>query len=289
MELKVVAERKAGFTAPIHLADALRTRRASARAQVDDPRGQERSGHPAQRQRRRRSCGSGRSSSSAPPTQPDAAKPADGKPAPAPGTVPRGRPGVGLVAAGGPGDRPAVRRSARSRRRRSSRASRRPVRCKVDQKTEFDGKAKVELVGLPPTTAHDRARRSRRRHAELVFHVKTDAKTPAGQHNQPRSAGRDRDQGRRADRAQHRPAAACCGSTSPPPKPNAPAKPAAAAAKPPRRRRRQRPLTRLEKLRLEQAAKAAKSAAPATPVDALTYPHATRIPEASDVGESADV
>ncbi|HEV2292360.1 MAG TPA: PPC domain-containing protein [Tepidisphaeraceae bacterium] len=57
-----------------------------------------------------------------------------------------------------------------------------PVLINLEQKTPFDGKAKVQLVGLPPNaTAPEMEITSADK--TVVFEVKADAKTPVGQHN----------------------------------------------------------------------------------------------------------
>ncbi|MGB7159933.1 MAG: pre-peptidase C-terminal domain-containing protein [Tepidisphaeraceae bacterium] len=56
------------------------------------------------------------------------------------------------------------------------------VLCHIEQKTPFDGKANVKLVGLPPNaTAPEMEITSADK--SVVFDVKADAKTPVGQHN----------------------------------------------------------------------------------------------------------
>jgi hypothetical protein len=132
-----------------------------------------------------------------------------------------------------------------------------PVLCKLEQKTKFDGKAKLQLVGLPPNTKADDIEITAA-DQQAVFNVNVDAKTPAGQHNQLACLLTVVKDGE--------PIVQTVSSGGvlrvdppPPPKANEPAKPAAPApqqaaaqAKAP-----EKILSRLEKLRLEQAAKAA--------------------------------
>jgi hypothetical protein len=56
------------------------------------------------------------------------------------------------------------------------------VLCNLEQKRPFEGKAKVQLLGLPPnTTAAEKEITSS--DSKVVFDVQTDAKSPAGSHN----------------------------------------------------------------------------------------------------------
>jgi hypothetical protein len=56
------------------------------------------------------------------------------------------------------------------------------VLCSLEQKRPFDGKATVQLLGLPPnTSAPPRAIASSDK--SVVFDVKTDGKSPIGSHN----------------------------------------------------------------------------------------------------------
>jgi hypothetical protein len=56
------------------------------------------------------------------------------------------------------------------------------VLCNLDQKTPFDGKAKVKLVGLPPNATAPDAEISAS-DKSIVFDVQAGEKTPVGQHN----------------------------------------------------------------------------------------------------------
>ena len=124
---------------------------------------------------------------------------------------------------------------------------------KVAKAVDFEGKAKVTLLGLPNKVTtdveddhqgHDGAGLPRQDRRGLAGRQPREPVLPGGRHAE-----------RRADRAQHS-ARASCGSTCRcRPRPNAPPTPvAAAAAQPPRRRRSraEKRLTRLEKLRLEK-------------------------------------
>jgi len=56
------------------------------------------------------------------------------------------------------------------------------VLCSLEQKRPFAGKAKVQLLGLPPnTSAAEREITSS--DGKVVFDVRTDAKSPVGPHN----------------------------------------------------------------------------------------------------------
>ncbi|MEA2707545.1 MAG: hypothetical protein QOF78_146, partial [Phycisphaerales bacterium] len=122
------------------------------------------------------------------------------------------------------------------------------VLCKLEQKKKFDGKAKIELLGLPPNatappkeiTAAD---------TEVIFDVTTTDKTPTGQHkslfcavtmtqsNEPIQQTIAGGGVLRID-------------APAPPKPSA--TPVAAAAPDPNAKPA-KPMSRLEKLRLEQS------------------------------------
>ena len=57
------------------------------------------------------------------------------------------------------------------------------VVCKLEQKTKFDGKAKIELRGLPAgVTANPASKEITASDTEVTFDVSTSAKSPAGQH-----------------------------------------------------------------------------------------------------------
>jgi hypothetical protein len=88
------------------------------------------------------------------------------------------------------------------------------VLCNLDQKTPFDGKAKVKLVGLPPNatapeteiTAADKS---------IVFDVQ--AAKDAGRSAQLAVLPGDRHEGRRADHPQHRPGRRAANRSAVPP------------------------------------------------------------------------
>jgi hypothetical protein len=129
-----------------------------------------------------------------------------------------------------------------------------PVLCKLTPGTKFDGKAKLQLVGLPPNTTANELEISAA-DTQAVFEVKVDAKTPAGQHNQLACLLTLMKDGE--------PIVQTVSSggvlrVDPPPPPK-PDQPAAAAPQPPAAPEKapEKVLSRLEKLRLEQAAKAA--------------------------------
>lgn len=132
------------------------------------------------------------------------------------------------------------------------------VVIKVEKRTDFEGPAKVELLGLPNEVTTE-PREITKDSKELVFPVKTTPKSPAGRHKTVIC--------RAVVTANGEPISHTLGTgelridTPLPPKPNQPATaaaPAAAAAPAPPAEKR---LSQLEKLRLErQQAKAAKPA-----------------------------
>ena len=125
---------------------------------------------------------------------------------------------------------------------------------KVNKAVDFPGEAKVTLVGLPNRVTTEPATITKDS-TEVVFHLKTDPATPAGRDEEPVLPGRGHPR-RRADRAQprhrpppgRRPAAAEEGRAAAPA-----AKPTTAAAP-------DKPLSRLEKLRLESRERAKAAA-----------------------------
>jgi hypothetical protein len=133
--------------------------------------------------------------------------------------------------------------------------------CKVQQLVPFTGTAKAKLLGLPhAVTAPDVDLTKDTK--ELVFKVKTDKGSPPGQHQNifAQVVLTQNDE----------PVVLNTGGTvlridpPPPPKPNQPAAPVAAKPPPAAPKPAEKRLTRLEQLRLEQAEreKAAKDGAP---------------------------
>ena len=248
MNLKVVAERKAGFTGAIHVqmlfdppgvgsgqadipgdkAEALIPLNASGGAQV--------------RKWKIAVLGSA--------DRPAAPAPAQGQPAPAPGTVPAAGPvWVSSQLAELEIAPPVVLGKIEMAATEQGKPA--PVLCKLDPKTKFDGKAKLQLVGLPPNTTASELEISAA-DTQAVFNVNVDAKTPAGQHNQLATILTLVKDGE--------PIVQTVSSGGvlrvdppPPPKADAPAPPqqAAAPAKAP-----EKVLSRLEKLRQDQASRA---------------------------------
>lgn len=252
MQLKVVAERKPGFTGAINLRmlfeppgvgsgpvtipgdknEALLPLNASGGAQV----------------RKWKIAVIGQSDMPAPPA------PAAGQPAPVPGSVPAAGPvWVSTQLAELEIAPPLVLGKIEMTATEQGKPA--PVLCKLDQKTRFDGKAKLQLLGLPPnTTAGDLEISADDKQA--VFDVKVDAKTPAGQHNQLACLLTVIKDGEPIVQTVTSGGVLRVDPPPPPkadePKPAAaPAPVAAAPAKAP-----EKILSRLEKLRLEQAAKA---------------------------------
>ena len=253
MQLKVVAERKPGFTGPIHV-QMLFDPPGVGSGQADIPGDKNEitiplnaSGGAAVRKWKIAVLGSS--------TQPDAPKPAEGKPAPAPGTVPAAGPvWVSSQLAELEIAPPMV--TGKIEMAATEQGKPAPVLCKLDQKTKFDGKAKLQLVGLPPNTTAGELEISAT-DTQAVFNVAVDAKTPAGQHNQLAAILTLVKDGEPIIQTVSS-GGVLRVDPPPPPKPNDPApKPAEAAAKPPEKAP-EKVLSRLEKLRLEQAAKAGK-------------------------------
>jgi hypothetical protein len=123
------------------------------------------------------------------------------------------------------------------------------VLCKLEQKRPFEGKAKVELLGLPPNTSAE-PKEITSADTEVVFDVQTGEKSPTGQHKSLFCAVTVTQDGEpvrqsiagggvlRIDAPSAAPAA----------------KPAvAAAAAPTDTQKPAKPLSRLEKLRLDRA------------------------------------
>jgi hypothetical protein len=127
------------------------------------------------------------------------------------------------------------------------------VLCNLEQKAPFDGKATAQLVGLPPNassppkeiTAVDK---------QVVFEVKTDAKSPVGSHNTLFCAVTITKSGEPI--AQSIAAGGVLRIDAPPPAPATAPVAVAAPGKQPATAPAA-PLSRLQKLRLEQAARTA--------------------------------
>jgi hypothetical protein len=247
MQLKVVAERKAGFTGSIHL-QMLFDPPGVGSGQADIPGDKTEaviplnaSGGAQVRKWKIAVLGSS--------TQPDAPKPADGK-TPPPGTVPAAGPvWVSSQLADLEIAAPIV--TGKIEMAATEQGKPAPVLCKLDPKTKFEGKAKLQLVGLPPNTTTTELEIGPD-DKQAIFNVDVTAKTPAGQHNQLATILTLVKNGE--------PIVQTVSSGGvlrvdppPPPKANEP-KPAPqqAAAK---EKAPEKVLSRLEKLRLEQAAK----------------------------------
>jgi hypothetical protein len=127
--------------------------------------------------------------------------------------------------------------------------------CTVKHNTPFEGSAKVQLVGLPHNVTAPEMEISQDTQ-EFAFKVTTAADSPAGNHKNVFCQLVIQQNGE--------PIAHAVGGTELridkplPPKQDAPAKPAAVAKKEPEQPKppAEKPLTRLEKLRLEQAERA---------------------------------
>lgn len=251
MQLKVVAERKPGFTGAIHVQMLFDPPGVgSGRADIPGDKSEillplNASGGAQVRKWKIAVLGSS--------TMPDAPKPAEGQPAPAPGTVPAAGPvWVSSQLAELEIAPPMVIGKIEMAATEQGKPA--PVLCKLDQKTKFEGKAKLQLLGLPPNATANELEISAA-DAQAVFNVTVDAKTPPGQHNQLACVMTLTKDGE--------PIVQTVSSGGvlrvdppPPPKANQPAPPpAAAAAAPPAP---DKVLSRLEKLRLEQAARSGK-------------------------------
>lgn len=131
--------------------------------------------------------------------------------------------------------------------------------CTIEQKVPFEGKAVARLQGLPPETSAPELEFTKET-TELVFQVATNEKTPVGNHKTPFVELVVTVQGEpvtmRGAGTELQVAAPTTPPPAPAPAPEAGAPPAPAPAAPPT----EKPLSRLEKLRLQgkQAAPAAK-------------------------------
>jgi hypothetical protein len=128
----------------------------------------------------------------------------------------------------------------------------------VSKNVDFAGEATVALIGLP-NKATTETKSITKDSKDLVFHIKTDATTPAGKHANLFCQVVIMQDG---EPILHNIGTGQLRVDVPlPPKPNAPAaKPAAPAAAPPPAAPQARPLSKLEQLRLEakERAKAGK-------------------------------
>ena len=122
------------------------------------------------------------------------------------------------------------------------------VLCKLEQKKPFDGKAKIELLGLPPNTSAE-AKEITLSDTEVVFEVQTQEKSPLGQHKSLLCAVTVTHEG---EPVRHSIAGGGVLRIDAPPAQPA-AAPVAAATQSPAEKKPAKPLSRLEKLRLEQA------------------------------------
>lgn len=252
MQLKVVVERKPGFTGGIHV-QMLFDPPGVGSGQADIPGDKNEALIPLNASggaqvRKWKIAVIGSADRGAPPA------PAQGQPTPAPGSVPAAGPvWVSSQLAELEVAPPVVLGKIEMAATEQGKPA--PVLCKLDPKTKFDGKAKLQLVGLPPNASTSELEISAA-DTQAVFNVNVDAKTPAGQHNQLAAIVTLMKDGEPIVQT------VTSGGVlrvdpPPPPKANEPApKPqetAAAPAKAP-----EKVLSRLEKLRLEQAAKAGK-------------------------------
>jgi len=254
MQLKVIAERKAGFTGGIHLR-MLFDPPGVGSGQVDMPGDKSEALIPLNASggaqvRKWKICVLGNSD------QPAAPAPAQGQPVPPPGSVPAAGPvWVSSQLADLEIAPPLVVGKIEMAATEQGKPA--PVLCKLDPKTKFEGKAKLQLVGLPPNTTSNELEISAA-DTQAVFNVDVTAKTPPGQHNQLAAILTLVKDGEPIIQTVSS-GGVLRVDPPPPPKANEP-KPApqqAAAAKPPEKAP-EKVLSRLEKLRLEQAAKAGK-------------------------------
>ncbi len=124
---------------------------------------------------------------------------------------------------------------------------------KITKIKDFEGEATVTLIGLPNKATTD-VKKITKDTTDLVFHIKTAPDTPAGNHANlfcqvvvPESG----------ETILHNLGTGAVRVDVPlPPKPNAPEKPVAEAPKPMPQPAQAKPLSRLEKLRLEAAERA---------------------------------
>ena len=250
MQLKIVAERKPGFTGPIHV-QMLFDPPGVGSGQADIPGDKNEITIPLNASggaavRKWKIAVLGRADRPAPPA------PAQGQPAPAPGSVPAAGPvWVSSQLAELEVAPPVV--TGKIEMAATEQGKPAPVLCKLESKMKFDGKAKLQLLGLPPNASANELEISAT-DAQAVFNVNVDAKTPAGQHNQLAAIVTVMKDGEPIVQTV---ASGGVLRVDPPPPPKADApkeapKQAAAPAKAP-----EKVLSRLEKLRQEQAARTA--------------------------------
>ena len=121
------------------------------------------------------------------------------------------------------------------------------VLCKIEQKKPFEGKAKLELLGLPPNTTAE-PKEIAATDTEVIFDVATNEKSPTGQHKTLFCQLTVTQAGEPIQQTLAGGGVIRIDAPSPP-KPNV--TPVAAAT--PTDAKPAKPLSRLEKLRLEQA------------------------------------
>ncbi|MEO6436311.1 MAG: peptidase, partial [Tepidisphaeraceae bacterium] len=131
------------------------------------------------------------------------------------------------------------------------------VLCSLEQKAPFEGKAQVQLLGLPPNTSAA-PKEITAKDAKIVFDVQTDAKSPTGQHNSLFCSVTVTKDGEPI--AQSIAPGGVLRIDAPPPAPTT--APAVVAAAPPPTTAPAVPLSRLEKLRQDQLQRAKQGANP---------------------------
>jgi hypothetical protein len=121
------------------------------------------------------------------------------------------------------------------------------VLCKLEQKKPFEGKAKIELLGLPPNTSSS-PKEIAATDAEVIFDVTTNDKSPTGTHKSLFCQATLQQAGESV--VQKLAGGGVLRIDAPSPAKPAAAPAAVAAAE---KAKPSKPLSRLEKLRLEQA------------------------------------
>jgi hypothetical protein len=120
------------------------------------------------------------------------------------------------------------------------------VLCKLEQKKPFEGKAKIELLGLPPNVSA-MPKEIAATDTEVIFDVTTNDKSPIGQHKSLFCQATMQQSGEAVVQTLAGGGVLRIDAPSPAKPAAAPAVAAAEQAKP------SKPISRLEKLRLEQA------------------------------------